>query len=133
MQAPGTARILSLSLAPSSITWILTGRNYECGRNDGLRVGQELLDRVAIPGKPVWNEAVVAWTKHRDVQKPVDQQLARVRVKATLNRMAIDWNTDKTIPLRGFLPISICAILIRTPKGTGVGHRFSDRSSVARY
>lgn len=60
-----------------------------------MRVGQELLDRVAIPGKPVWNEAVVAWTKHRDVQKPVDQQLARVRVKVTLNRMAIDWNTDK--------------------------------------
>ena len=60
-----------------------------------MRVGQELLDRVAIPGKPVWNEAVVAWTKHRDAQKPVDQQLARVRVKVTLNRMAIDWNTDK--------------------------------------
>jgi hypothetical protein len=44
------------------------------------------LDRVAIPGKDVWNEAAVAWTKHRDVQKPVDQQLARVRVKVTLNR-----------------------------------------------
>jgi hypothetical protein len=43
------------------------------------------LDRVAIPGKDVWNEAAVAWTKHRDVQKPVDQQLARFRVKVALN------------------------------------------------
>ena len=48
------------------------------------------------------DEAVVARITHRGIQKPVDEQRARVLVKLVLDRLTADWNFDDDIDIVGW-------------------------------
>ena len=73
----------------------------DTARHQRPRVAHEHIDRVAVLGKRVGNETVVAGIRHRRIQESIDNERARFLVEFVLDRIAADGNLDNDIDVVG--------------------------------
>jgi hypothetical protein len=72
-----------------------------CAGDDRPGVGDQHVDRIAVLGKGVRNEPVVAGIPHRRVEKAVDEHRARILVELVLDRLAANRHLDDHVDLVG--------------------------------
>ena len=66
-------------------------------RHDRARIAHEHVDRIAVGGERVRNEAVVTGVAHGRVEKAIDEQRARSLVHLVLDRLAADRHFDDDV------------------------------------